>query len=177
MSNNKTKQKIDSEQPKPSPANIHIPAAEIVFFISLGVLIIITLTIASFSIGKNKSDNQPRSAPVIDVSQTQHILGANTQNWYGTVTNINDNDVQISVDDHTAAALNTDTITAILKPATILTRWDLTNPSSPGQNSTEQEQILPEQIKTGNRVIVRSDEDMSDSFEVSASALTVLITP
>lgn len=148
------------------------------------VIIIISVSIISFYIGKKEGTEQQSPIPTIDLSKVsannnyQRILGAKTYDWSGKVSNVSGSKIVFSTQvKNEQGTIKTREITAVVNANTELVKWDLTKPPSPDQPNSNKEYISLAQIKPGQQIVVRANNDLNGQNEVKADSVSILITP
>jgi len=147
------------------------------------VIIIAGIGITSFFVGKKEGAKQQSPIPVIDLSKvsrgiSQKVLGAKTYNWSGEISQVAGSKIIFTTKvKNENNILETKEITAIMASNTQLVKWDLTKPPTPDQPDSNKELISPDQLKPGQQIVVKADDNLNDNNEVEASSISLLITP
>jgi len=149
------------------------------------VLIIIGIGFTSFFVGKNEGAKQQSPIPVIDLSKisrgiNQRVLGVKTYNWSGEISQLQLIESKIIFTTQVKNEnniLETKEISAIIAPHTQLVKWDLTKPPTPDQPDSNKELISPDQLKRGQQIVVKANDNLNSNNEVEASSISLLITP
>lgn len=147
------------------------------------IIIVAGIGITSFFVGKKEGAKQQSPIPVIDLSKvssgiSQKVLGAKTYNWSGEISQVAESEIIFTAQvKNENDILETKKITAIMASDTQLVKWDLTKPPSPDQPDSNKELISPDQLKPGQQIVVKADDDLNGKNEVEASSISLLITP
>jgi len=148
------------------------------------VLIIAGIGITSFFVGKNEGAKQQSPIPIIDVSTlpnynySQQILGQEIYNWTGNIIEKQETFLLIETFKKNS---NEDTvstkITANINNKTNITKWDLTNTSVNYLKGNNKTIIEYDDLNIGDEIIVKSNNDLDQKSQVTATEINLLITP
>jgi hypothetical protein len=152
-----------------------IIGSTIIVFIALGI------GITSYYLGKRQVEQEHASPiPVIDVSRISdnHVLGASTYTWEGTVKNSTESQVVFTGSIRGSDGIvRSEQVTALIQAATQILKWDLTTPPAPTDPVGNKTVSTLSEIKPGQRIIVNAEQNFDDKREVVADSITVIMTP
>ena len=144
------------------------------------MVVVLIIGITSYFYGRNEGQRAASPIPTIDVSQYQgqRVLGAQTKSWHGQIAAVGNSKISMIAQARDSNnELKNIQIEAIIKPSTQIQKWDLTGSNSvqnPGSNKTD---ISAADLQLGHEIIVRSNEDINENNEISATSIQVIITP
>ncbi len=144
------------------------------------MFIIVGIGITSFYVGKREALKNKSTVPIINVSRTtgQQVMGTKIYNLSGQITKVEDSKITfvttIKGDDGNPL---TRELSALIKPSTQLLKWDLTKLPSANQPNNTKEKISIDQLKPGQRIVVKFNEDINSLNEIEATNISLLVTP
>jgi len=146
------------------------------------LLLILVIAATSYYLGKRETPRTLSESPIpiIQASEItgQQVLGVQTFSWQGIVAGIEDSVVSFSTSVKSAdGSISTRQVSALIEPSTELYRWDLTQLPQPDEPVSNKNSIGIDEIKPGQQVVVKAANNIDAENEVTASSITLLITP
>lgn len=150
------------------------------------LIIIVGISVTSYFFGKKQANDSKSNSPIpiADLSRidaksiNQKILGEKIYNWTGKIKEIKKSSliVSTSIKNMDGSYISKD-IVALIDKNTIINRWDLTVPPTSGKPNNNKTEISYGDLDSGNRVIIKSSTDLDSNYEVTATDVSLLITP
>ncbi len=144
-------------------------------------VIVIGVGFISYYAGRRESTEQQFApTPIMDVSKysSSQILGVETHNWQGTIIATDESSVTFSaLSRNKSGKIETTEMIAHVLSNTRLLRWDLTAPTPAVQSIGGREAITLKDLTPGNQIVVRASGGADSNNEISATDITMLLTP
>jgi len=110
------------------------------------------------------------------VSSTQRILGQTTYNWTGRIIEIDDAHITINTSQKDSSGNSIfKSISVKINSATQIIKWDLTRPPLTDEINNKS-QISFDDLRVGQEVVIKSNNDVNENDEITASDINLLIT-
>lgn len=149
------------------------------FFSLLAIVLIIGGALTSYYLGKERGKKEAAAPiPIIDLSANQPLIkGVSVLNADGTILSIEkDRIILLSPAKDKNGEWYNRKITALISSVTKFEKLDLTNPPVPHESTTK-EIISLSDLKSGDRLVIQSDNEINNQQEILAKTVQLIATP
>ncbi len=146
---------------------------------SIIMMLVVTIGLVSFFVGKNEGSKNKSSIPVIDVSKnkSQQVLGTKIYSLTGEIQSVENSKIVFSTQiKNDNGEVTTKKLSALIFPNTEILKWDLSK-SVNTQITNSQQPISIDDLQPGQQIVIKSTREINGQNEIEAASINLLITP